>query len=69
MLPENLHDAIIELSAYINECFGNRVRIDYGTGHETSFVVWMSTFNSLQLNIIAIVTNHMILTNTHCYYV
>lgn len=46
MLPESLHGAIVELSAYLNECFGNRVRIDYGTGHETSFVVWMSTFTA-----------------------
>ncbi|KAF1331966.1 Serine/threonine-protein phosphatase, partial [Globisporangium splendens] len=47
LLPENLHDAIIELSTYLNECFGNRVRIDYGTGHETSFVVWMCCLHKI----------------------
>uniref|UniRef100_K3WQ47 Serine/threonine-protein phosphatase 2A activator n=1 Tax=Globisporangium ultimum (strain ATCC 200006 / CBS 805.95 / DAOM BR144) TaxID=431595 RepID=K3WQ47_GLOUD len=47
LLPENLHGAIIELSTYLNECFGNRVRIDYGTGHETSFVVWMCCLHKI----------------------
>jgi hypothetical protein len=41
-LPEDVHGAIVELIAYFNESFGNRVRIDYGTGHETSFIVWLS---------------------------
>ncbi|TMW68697.1 hypothetical protein Poli38472_006165 [Pythium oligandrum] len=41
LLPEELHGAIIELTAYLNDCFGNRVRIDYGTGHETSFIIWL----------------------------
>ncbi|RLN71615.1 hypothetical protein BBJ28_00007489 [Nothophytophthora sp. Chile5] len=30
--------AVIELAAYLDDSFGNRVRIDYGTGHETSFI-------------------------------
>eukprot|EP00968_Pinguiococcus_pyrenoidosus_P000738 scaffold47_cov258-Pinguiococcus_pyrenoidosus.AAC.65 len=29
-----------EASAYLLQCFGHHVRIDYGTGHETSFVMW-----------------------------
>lgn len=41
LLPEEHHGAIVELIAYFNESFGNRVRIDYGTGHETSFIVWL----------------------------
>jgi hypothetical protein len=45
LLPEELHGAIIELSAYLDDSFGNRVRIDYGTGHETSFIVWMCAFS------------------------
>lgn len=43
MLPEDLRGAVIELAAYLDDSFGNRVRIDYGTGHETSFIVWMCT--------------------------
>ena len=30
-----------ELAAYFAESFGNATRIDYGTGHELSFVVWL----------------------------
>ncbi|KAJ8517330.1 hypothetical protein ON010_g18336 [Phytophthora cinnamomi] len=41
MLPEEMRGAVIELAAYLDDSFGNRVRIDYGTGHETSFIVWM----------------------------
>jgi hypothetical protein len=43
MLPEDQRGAVVELAAYLDDSFGNRVRIDYGTGHETSFIVWMST--------------------------
>lgn len=32
---------VIELSCYFKEAFGNRTRIDYGTGHELAFVAWM----------------------------
>lgn len=32
MLPESAHPAIVELSTYFSESFGNRTRIDYGTG-------------------------------------
>lgn len=43
-LPEEFHPAIVELETYLNESFGNAVRIDYGTGHETNFIVWLGTF-------------------------
>lgn len=36
-----LPTAIPELSAYFNESWGNRKRIDYGTGHETNFLAWL----------------------------
>ncbi|CAK4085225.1 unnamed protein product [Aphanomyces euteiches] len=39
--PTELKAAAIELCPYLIDSFGNRVRIDYGTGHETSFILWL----------------------------
>lgn len=41
ILPENLQDAVIEISVYFRESWGNQTRIDYGTGHETCFAAWL----------------------------
>lgn len=40
VLPEDLRDggAVQELAPYFVDSFGNSTRIDYGTGHETTFV-------------------------------
>lgn len=37
VLPEELQGAAEELSGYLADSFGNATRIDYGTGHETTF--------------------------------
>ncbi|KAI8099522.1 Phosphotyrosyl phosphate activator protein-domain-containing protein, partial [Halteromyces radiatus] len=34
-------DALKEVSVYFTESFGNRRRIDYGTGHEANFMAWL----------------------------
>ncbi|CAH1175715.1 unnamed protein product [Phaedon cochleariae] len=41
VLPENLHRGVPEIMIYLVEGFGNSTRIDYGTGHELSFVMFL----------------------------
>ncbi len=41
MLPPALHGAAVELAPYFCDAFGNATRIDYGTGHETTFAMWL----------------------------
>lgn len=40
-LPNEFHAALIEFQAYFVESFGNATRIDYGTGHELAFVMFL----------------------------
>lgn len=40
-LPPHFHPAVIELEQYLVESFGNNTRIDYGTGHEMAFVMFI----------------------------
>ncbi|KAI8070013.1 hypothetical protein BC940DRAFT_325716 [Gongronella butleri] len=42
MLPETLHPALPELNVYWLGSFGNDTRIDYGSGHELSFLAWLA---------------------------
>lgn len=41
VVPERLHRAVPEILFYLLEGFGNSTRIDYGTGHELSFVMFL----------------------------
>lgn len=41
VLPEELHRAILEIVQYLYESFGNPTRIDYGTGHEMAFLMFL----------------------------
>lgn len=38
-LPEEFHPAVPEIAVYLVESFGNSTRIDFGTGHELSFIM------------------------------
>ena len=40
ILPEGLKEAAAELKPYFDGSFGHFVRIDYGTGHEISFIAF-----------------------------
>ena len=33
---------LMELAVYLTESFGNSTRIDYGTGHEMNFVMFLA---------------------------
>jgi hypothetical protein len=39
--------AVSELAGYFSESFGNATRIDYGSGHELSFLVWLRCLDKL----------------------
>lgn len=42
-------DACVELAPYLCDAFGNRQRIDYGTGHEASFLAFLYCLRALHL--------------------
>eukprot|EP00038_Savillea_parva_P027642 m.60807 g.60807 ORF g.60807 m.60807 type:complete len:362 (-) comp7977_c0_seq1:97-1182(-) len=41
VLPAGKEDAVVELTPYLLDAFGNASRIDYGSGHELAFVAFL----------------------------
>ncbi|CAL1709782.1 unnamed protein product [Somion occarium] len=46
-LPSLPKEAIEELSVYFRECWGNKSRIDYGSGMELNFLCWLICLEKL----------------------
>lgn len=49
VLPEEYHNCIPELSYYLGNSFGSSTRLDYGTGHELSFLAVLGALDMLGL--------------------
>ena len=48
-IPGLPKEAVPEIAEYLQQAFGNRERIDYGSGHEASFATWLCCFHLLGL--------------------
>ena len=53
--PDCVDEEVIELRAYLHDAFGHPIRLDFGTGHESSFMVFL--FALLKLGCFGNTTN------------
>ena len=47
LLPDDLKGAAQELRIYLQEAYGSNVRIDYGSGHELNFILFLFALHRL----------------------
>ncbi|KAG0671903.1 Serine/threonine-protein phosphatase 2A activator 1 [Maudiozyma exigua] len=57
---------ILELTYYIENCFGSKTRLDYGTGHELSFIAFVAALD--MLNLLPTISGQSLLYLFHHYY-
>lgn len=48
ILPDQLQPASVELSSYLVASFGNPTRLDYGSGHELHFIIFLYCLSVLE---------------------
>ncbi|KAK6460687.1 Phosphotyrosyl phosphatase activator [Scheffersomyces coipomensis] len=48
-LLDETNDKFIELTSYFDEAWGNRTRIDYGSGHELNFICFLLSLRELKI--------------------
>ena len=70
LIKNNIHnisnELIQEQTYYIQNSFGSKTRLDYGTGHELSFIAFVGSLD--MLNLIPSVSGKSILFLFHHYY-
>ncbi|CAI5446582.1 unnamed protein product [Caenorhabditis angaria] len=49
VLPETSYEAMVEIVPYFVESFGNATRIDYGSGHEANFLIFLFCLKKLDI--------------------
>lgn len=52
LIPRNYHICNVELIHYILNSFGSKERIDYGTGHELSFIAFVICLDLIKVDIL-----------------
>ena len=57
-------DSFLEVSEYLQQSFGDRERIDYGSGHELNFMCWLYAIHPCNSNIRLCLRELQILTST-----
>ncbi|CAD6187724.1 unnamed protein product [Caenorhabditis auriculariae] len=49
VLPASVHEALVELLPYFVDSFGNATRIDYGSGHEANYLIFLLCLRKLEV--------------------